>query len=407
MAESFSTQEWEKIHTLAGQKAEEFGLPERRADSVVIGSFNIRKLGAKDRRSAGAWRMLAHIVERFDLLAIQEVLDNLQGLQKLKSMLGETDGTPVYGMVASDITGSYPGQSPPPERLAYLFRWDRVERTEVASDISYDRSSVIETLYDFREAFKEALDSYTSAMHDWFIRKAEREAEGRKPPAKPVIRLPEFVTFIRQPSCVTFRIRGEGEAKPYEFLAVNAHLLFGRYADERYMEFKALVGWLVDRAKQAERLYHKDILLLGDLNLDLDNPIRDRERINQDLKALNQEDLADSDSATLYFPFLDAHPKHEKVLRSNARLNQTYDQIAFVARDPRLPTPEVKASAGADPDGFDYGVFNFVELFSQALHDAPFEELSKKDRNSLLRKFEHDLSDHMPIWIRLPKPAAT
>ena len=407
MAKSFTPEEWDNIHDFADANAEQHGLPERREDSVVIGSFNIRKLGDKNGKSEGAWKMLARIVERFDLLAIQEVQDNLEGLQKLRRRLGKTDDIPNYGMVASDITGSYPGRRPAPERLAYLFRWQRVERTEVASDITYDRGAVIEILYDFREAIKEALDTYTSDMNAWLIRKAEREAEGRDPPQKPVVRLPEFITFIRQPSCVSFQIHGDNGVDPYSFLAVNAHLLYGRYADERYMEFKALVGWLVDRAKQAERLYHKDILLLGDLNLDLDNPIRDRERIDRDLKALNREELADSDSATLYFPFLDAHPKNGRFLRSNARLDQTYDQIAFVARDPRLPTPEVKAIAGAEPDGFDYGVFNFVELFSRALHDASFEELNKKDRNALLRKFEHDLSDHMPIWIRLPKPGAT
>ena len=33
-----------------------------------------------------------------------------------------------------------------------------------------------------------------------------------------------------------------------------------------------------------------------------------------------------------------------------------------------------------------------------------FLSLAKDDRKALLKKFEHDLSDHMPIWIRLPLP---
>ncbi len=73
--------------------------------------------------------------------------------------------------------------------------------------------------------------------------------------------------------------------------------------------------------------------------------------------------------------------------------------------DPRLPDPTQNAHAGSDPDGFNYDVFNFVELFSSALHGKPYGGLTKPERKVLIKKFEHDLSDHMPIWIRLPKPS--
>ena len=43
-------------------------------------------------------------------------------------------------------------------------------------------------------------------------------------------------------------------------------------------------------------------------------------------------------------------------------------------------------------------------LFAEALHGKPLAQLSKSQRSNLFRKFEHDLSDHMPIWVRLPKP---
>ncbi|MDH3917983.1 MAG: hypothetical protein OEU25_07345, partial [Rhodospirillales bacterium] len=136
-----------------------------------------------------------------------------------------------------------------------------------------------------------------------------------------------------------------------------------------------------------------------------DNPETDRDKIDVDLKALNKRELRSRKSAKLNFPFLTRHPIHGEFLRSNARLNQTYDQIGLVIHDPRLPDHGRNAQAGGDPDGFNYDVFNFVELFSTALHDKPFDELSKRDRNALIKKFEHDLSDHMPIWIRLPKPS--
>ena len=47
---------------------------------------------------------------------------------------------------------------------------------------------------------------------------------------------------------------------------------------------------------------------------------------------------------------------------------------------------------------------DFDDLFAQAIHSKAFKELSKTASGALIRKFEHDVSDHMPIWIRLPLP---
>lgn len=404
MAKAFTENEWQAIHALTDSSGQDFGLPERREGSVVIGSFNIRKLGALAKKSPGTWDLFERICARFDLLAIQEVQDNLEGLIHLKSRLNESSEN-KYGMVVSDITGSFPGQSPPPERLAFLFRWDAVERTEIASDITFDRGEVFKTLYRDRMPFWSSFDDYTQDLAAWEIKKIENKQEGKRAPAKPTAHLPSFLTFIRQPACVSFRILGPKGVAPYEFLAVNAHLLFGKYKDERYMEFLALMSWLITRAKQAERMYHKNMILLGDLNLDFDDPATDQDTIDTDLRALNKKFLRSKKAAKVNFPFLTRHPVHNRFLRSNARLNQTYDQIGLFVRDPRLPDHTKNATVGADPDGFYYDVFNYVELFSQALHEKPFVDLSSGKRKALIAKFEHDFSDHMPIWIRLPKPA--
>lgn len=58
MAKSFSKADWTRIHGLLDSRGEDFGLPERRSDSVILASFNIRKLGTVKNKSAGAWRML-------------------------------------------------------------------------------------------------------------------------------------------------------------------------------------------------------------------------------------------------------------------------------------------------------------------------------------------------------------
>ncbi|MDX2380349.1 MAG: endonuclease/exonuclease/phosphatase [Acidimicrobiia bacterium] len=404
MAQTFTDAEWNAIHELLAQRGTEFGLPERRDGSVVLGSFNIRKLGKLESKSADAWRLLAALCEPFDLIAVQEVQDDLTGLRHLKQLLGD-DG---WGMVSSDITGGTPGSSSPTERLAFLFRWARVERTVVASDISFDRSDVLGTLYDGRVDFSAAFDEFTARHGAWETDAAERKALGRNPKQKPVLRMPRFVTFIRQPLCVSFRVPGVGGAEPYEFLAVNAHLLYGRYKSERWFEFQALITWLIERAKRAERMYHPNIVLLGDCNFDLENVERRRKDVDELIKSINGWQLNTPGTADVNFPFLDAHPNSPdgNVFRTNARESQTYDQIGLVVHDARLPTHEANAAAGEAPDGFDYGVVNFVDLFAQAVHQQNHEDLTSAERKALYRKFEHDVTDHMPIWIRIRVPQA-
>jgi len=149
MAQSFSVEEWERVHRAVDERGEAFGLPARRDGSIVIASFNVRKLGARENKSEGSWQMIRRIIERCDLIAIQEVQDDLGGVRHLKDDLLDHQ----YGIVVSDITGAYPGQSPPPERLAFFYRGAVVERTEVTSDITYDRGKVLDTLYESRLDF--------------------------------------------------------------------------------------------------------------------------------------------------------------------------------------------------------------------------------------------------------------
>ena len=426
MAKSFSAAQWTKIEALTKLRGAAFGLPARRADSVVLASFNIRKIGQIKNKSPGAWAFLKRFCERCDLIAVQEVQDNLEALIHLKGLLGKK-----YGMAVSDVTGGIAGKQAMVERLAFLFRWDRVERTEVASDITIDRSAVLDTLYeergDFEAAFKTRVaelkawkKKVNKILAPWKLAVAAWEAAGRpgkkprkpKTPGKPPFVLPHFLTFIRTPHCASFRVKGADGVEPYEFLAVNAHLLYGaknKQADERKREFSGLLKWLIERARKAKTMYHKNIILLGDLNLDFKKVDVRRDDIEAEIKAINDRDL--KRRAKIYFPFIDVHPgrahitpKTAAIYRSNARHSQSYDQIAIVSNDKRLPRPTDKRKAGKVAGGFDFGMFDFVNLFAEALHRKPFDRLTGPQQTALINRFQHDVSDHMPIWIRLAKP---
>ncbi|MCH6587994.1 MAG: endonuclease/exonuclease/phosphatase, partial [Proteobacteria bacterium] len=111
-----------------------FGMPEGgREGSLVFASFNIRKLGSPRNRSHEI-DFLARFCACCDLVAIQEVQDNLDGLRRLKERTeARIAGSGEYALAVSDITGKVPGDPGMAERLAFLYRHRRVRRADMAS----------------------------------------------------------------------------------------------------------------------------------------------------------------------------------------------------------------------------------------------------------------------------------
>ena len=140
-------------------------------------------------------------------------------------------------------------------------------------------------------------------------------------------------------------------------------------------------------------------MILGDLNLDFKaNNEQRRDAIETFLSDINK---SGAQKVMVNFPFLYDHPI-QGLINTNARQTQTFDQIAYFHNDPRIPLAEHNQLAGSsEEDFFDYGMFNFVELFKSA-------GVINEDANGKLdySDFEHDVSDHMPIWARMPVPVA-
>jgi len=225
-ASQFTSEEWKRINEELDKDQAKYGLPEREYGSVLLGSFNIRKLGSSRSRSPDAWEFLARVCRSFDLLAVQEIMDDLSCLRRLMSLLG-----PEFSLVVSDQTGAFPEEPGLGERLGFIYRWSAVERMEVATDISFDRTKVLDTMADNYPAFSAAMERYVKGLE------AHREGKRRR---KPRLRFPIFLTFIRQPFCVNFRIAGHPGTQPYEIMAIDAHLYFGASVKDRRQEFNAL-----------------------------------------------------------------------------------------------------------------------------------------------------------------------
>lgn len=68
-AKAFTHSEWKNIRERLEADPARYGLPDRLYGSVLLGSFNIRKLGSATSRNNHTWKLLAEVCRRFDLLA--------------------------------------------------------------------------------------------------------------------------------------------------------------------------------------------------------------------------------------------------------------------------------------------------------------------------------------------------
>ena len=155
-AKEFTAQEWATIRKTLNKDPTAFGLPEHIYGSLVVASFNIRKLGAvraprgrdKDGRDQQTMRFLADVCEHFDLIAVQEVMPEMAGIRTVRELLGDQ-----YGLIVSDVIGTFPGERGSEERLAYLYNRRVVHRGELIAEVSTSRTKVLKTIAEHHREF--------------------------------------------------------------------------------------------------------------------------------------------------------------------------------------------------------------------------------------------------------------
>jgi len=114
------------------------------------------------------------------------------GLRHLPKALGED-----YGLVLSAVTGGIfnpedviKGERGNNERLAFLFNWKRIRLTELASDISYDRTDVVGRLSRERAQYSETWEKYHLNVGKWEEKCEQAVALGKRKPQRPPIEFP-------------------------------------------------------------------------------------------------------------------------------------------------------------------------------------------------------------------------
>ncbi|TQV74841.1 hypothetical protein FLL45_07730 [Aliikangiella marina] len=187
-------------------------IPNKSSRKMLAATWNLTNFGVQQRLRKDI-QLIAEVIGWFDLIAIQEVADDLTDLRTLLRYL------PNYKVILSDIGGNE-------ERTGFLYDSKKIQRLELAAEVAVPPS-------DHR-----------------YIRM--RGASG------------SFKGFDRNPYAVAFK------AGRLEFIAVSVHLYFGSHSyfdeDRRALEAYALARW-ADRRKKTPESYSNNVLLLGDFNL--------------------------------------------------------------------------------------------------------------------------------------------
>ncbi|WP_210582856.1 endonuclease/exonuclease/phosphatase family protein [Streptomyces sp. GESEQ-4] len=197
--------------------------PKRSGSKLRIATWNLRAFsgltkawttaeGASPKRNFTDVHVIASVVRRFDVVAVQEVRGDLRALRYLLKVLGEH-----WAFVLTDVTKGRVGNN---ERLAFLFDTRRVKLSGLACELV-----------------------------------VPIEEEAGVPPGD------LDRQFARTPYAVSFYSQGQ------TFTLVTLHVLYGQDAADRVPELRAIAKWL---ASWAEREFGWDhnLIALGDFNID-------------------------------------------------------------------------------------------------------------------------------------------
>jgi len=214
----------------------------KRSDStLLLATWNIRDFGAgrlnPSPRLPESFFYLAEIVSCFDLVALQEVNRKLEDFDRLVAILG-----PTWDYILTDATEGTAGNG---ERMAFLFRRDKVRFGKIAGEIVLPQGQTIVA----EDAVKPP-------------ERAEPDAGGSGSGSG--------LQFARTPFLVAF------QAGWFRFNLCTVHIYYGTENGaglrRRIAEIKALVSFFAKRQdaenKGLARLQSaQNYILLGDFNV--------------------------------------------------------------------------------------------------------------------------------------------
>ncbi len=184
------------------------------ADTLLLATWNIREFDSEKygTRPDEALFYIAEIISHFDLVAVQEVRDDLQVLRRLLRILG-----PDWHFLATDLTEGAAGNG---ERLAFLYDGRKIRFANIAGEIVLPEVTV----------------------------------KGQKVRPAQLARSPFLVSF---------------QAGWFKFQICTVHIVYGKQvadSPERIEEIRQVARFLARRAANPHE-WTQNLILLGDFNI--------------------------------------------------------------------------------------------------------------------------------------------
>ena len=225
----FASREIAALDTLFADRK----VPTSTTGRLLLATWNVANLGVQGR-TEGALRVIAHVLKRFDLIAVQEVNDQLKTFQRIVKLMGGG-----FDFIMTDTAGNQ-------ERLAFVYRIGKVTPTNLFGELAlrprqYPKRTV---KVRWRDKGVSKVDTFKSHR---------------------------FVPFDRNPYIGSFK------SGKVDFVLANVHLYFGKFQGSkkraerekyarRVLEIFTLAKWAAGRLKK-QTTFDKDIVLLGDMNV--------------------------------------------------------------------------------------------------------------------------------------------
>ncbi len=219
------------------------GVPAKKANELDVATWNIANFGAQKRRDKEL-KLIAHILGKFDIIAVQELRADMPPLEKLMGHLGDD-----FDVVFTDVAGAG-------ERLAVVYRNTRLEPGALCGELDYNPNGKV--------------------VNGKYVMPPKKQSFSHKGTKYDL----DFYNFNRNPFLSSWKVLGTD----YTFQLVNVHIYFGKESTKS-AQFKNRMGevfYLAEWARsqqtpsQADKVYERRQILLGDMNIpkmDDDDPV--------------------------------------------------------------------------------------------------------------------------------------
>ena len=328
--------------------------------SLILGTWNIRNFD-DDRfnygpRMAESLHYIAEIIARFDVLAVQEICDDLGPLDKLMRLVG-----PEYDYILTDVTHRSLGGND--ERLGFIYDRDKVRFRGVAGEVVLpDKMLISETTKKKRQ-------------------------------------------FARTPFGVEF------QSGWFKFQFSTVHIYFGSNSgntpqyDRRVREIKAVAKYLSKGAK----LKDANQILVGDFNIKQRGSKGFNALEDNGFKTVSNRRGSNRDQTKFYDQISFRPLKDELVLMEPERDDHVFQFFDSVFREEDFATyqPVLKRHLQVKLKQANADLAAATSKTKRKKAEAQIASLTAAGQSEAsLREYYDDwrtfqMSDHLPLWVEL------